>query len=102
MLAFVILYTHPEQVPEFERRYLIEYMPLIRRIPGVAEVTTQRVVGAPIGDPVYMRMETWRLRPGITPETVLASEEWRTAQEVLRFARGLSTMMVVEEETESG
>jgi len=102
MLAVMILYTHPEQAPEFERRYLDEYVPLIRCLPGVGEVTLQRVVGAPLGDPVYMRIETWRLRPGVTPEIVLASENWRTAQEVLRFARGLSTMMIVEEETRSG
>ncbi|HXT36899.1 MAG TPA: EthD family reductase [Chloroflexota bacterium] len=102
MLAVVILYTHPEQVSEFERRYVEEYVPLIRRLPGVTEVTIQRVVGAPLGDPAYMRMETWRLRPGVTPETLLVSAEWRAAQEVLRFARGLSTMMVVEEEAMSG
>jgi uncharacterized protein (TIGR02118 family) len=101
-LAVVILYTHPEQAAEFERRYLEEYMPLIRRLPGVTEVTTQRVVGAPLGDPAYTRLETWRLRAGTKPETVLASAEWRVAQEVLQFARGLATMMYVEEETTSG
>jgi len=99
MLAVAILYTHPDNPVEFERRYLEDYVPLVRRLPGVRQVTVQRVVGAPLGDPVYYRMETWRLQPDARPETVFESKDWRAAQDALRFARGLSTMMVIEEAT---
>ncbi len=97
MSAVAILYTHPDNPAEFERRYLGEYVPLVRCLPGMRRVTLTRVVASPLGEPVYYRMETWSLLPDARPEVVLDSQEWQAAQDTLRLARGLSTIMVIED-----
>ncbi|MGH2344506.1 MAG: hypothetical protein ACRDG4_04725, partial [Chloroflexota bacterium] len=95
MSEVVILYTPPEHLEEFERRYHADYLPVIRALPAVGRVSTRRVVGGPLGGPPYYRIETWRLNGEATPAEAYRAGPWHTAPDTLRFARGLATPMFV-------
>lgn len=97
MSEVVILYTPPEHLAEFERQYHAEYLPVIRALPVVSRVSTHRVVGGPLGDPPYHRIETWYLKGDVTAEAAYRAGPWHAAPETLRFARGLATPMFVED-----
>ena len=97
MSEVVILYTPPEHLEEFERRYHAAYLPAIRALAAVSRVSTRRVVGGPLGNPPYHRVETWHLKGDATPEAAYRAGPWHTAPDTLRFARGLATPMFVED-----
>ena len=51
----IVLYPHPTDANEFERRYRDEHLPMAAQRIKEAEVTLTRIVGSPAGPAPYYR-----------------------------------------------
>jgi uncharacterized protein (TIGR02118 family) len=50
----VVLYPHPVDKDEFERRYAEEHVPLCQEnLPGMSQLLVCKVLGSPAGKPAY-------------------------------------------------
>jgi uncharacterized protein (TIGR02118 family) len=89
----VMLFTHPDDPVAFDRRFVTEYLPAVRALPGLQGVEVLRVVDAPLGEAPYYLMAELHFVDGEALRTAATSQAGRAAREALRFAPGLATTM---------
>jgi uncharacterized protein (TIGR02118 family) len=56
MPKLIVLYPPPADVAMFERRYRIEHVPMVAKIPGLRKFVAAQVLGAPAGVAPYQRV----------------------------------------------
>lgn len=53
----VVLYPHPTDKAEFERRYAEEHVPLCQEmLPGMTQLLVCKVLGSPAGKPAFYKL----------------------------------------------
>lgn len=98
MVKLIALYRKPENVAEFEQKYLETHLPLVRQVPGLRRVELDRVTGAPRGEPEFYFIAALVFDDRASMDLALASPENAAAgKNLMSFARGLVTFAYAEE-----
>ena len=91
------LYTHPDDEIRFRHHYFSEHLPLLRATPGLLHASVSSVLGTPLGGaPFYLVVEL-QFDDRAALEIALQSPEYRAAERVMWFARGIVTDLFAEE-----
>ncbi|MGE5139745.1 MAG: EthD family reductase [Rudaea sp.] len=98
MVKLVALYRKPSDVEAFERDYFLTHVPLINKVPGLQRLEVSRVTGAPRGEPdFFMMAEMYFPDRETMDQAMLSPENIQAGKNLFSFARGLVTMMFVED-----
>jgi uncharacterized protein (TIGR02118 family) len=102
-VTLLALYRRPDGGEEaqqtFERRYREEHLPLVRETPGLRSLSVERVAQA-LGESDLFLVTRMAFDDRAALDAALGSEAMRRAGRNLReIAPGLSTLLVLEEET---
>jgi uncharacterized protein (TIGR02118 family) len=107
MTTLLALYRRPDGGPAaqatFERRYAAEHLPLVAATPGLRGTRVQRIVTALGGETDLILATSMEFDDRASLDAGLASDAMRAAGRNLReIAPGLTTLLVLEDESESG
>jgi uncharacterized protein (TIGR02118 family) len=100
MVKLLALYKPPTDVETFESVYFGRHMPDVKKIPGLRRIEFNRVIGAPVGDPVYYLATSLYFDNAEAMEAGLASQEGRTATRSLRDLGSEATILLADVDTE--
>jgi uncharacterized protein (TIGR02118 family) len=53
MVKLIALYAEPDDVANFDRHYIENHAPLVRKMPGLRKLEVSRIAGSPMGEPRY-------------------------------------------------
>lgn len=100
-MKLIALYHRPDDTSAFDDAYFNTHVPLIKKVPGLKEITvtrfTRTIMGDEMGDGLYM-IAVMRFRDADSLKTGMKSPEMAEAGENLNsFAEGLVTLMFGEE-----
>jgi uncharacterized protein (TIGR02118 family) len=98
VFKLVSLYTWPDEVAEFDRRFRSQHLPALQALPGIQRLTTSYFAETPLGEPPYYAMtEAWfATREHL--EQALVTRQAKEAEAVLSFAHGIATTLYATEE----
>jgi uncharacterized protein (TIGR02118 family) len=99
MTKLLALYKKPDDEQAFLQHYEQVHLPLVRQVPGLAKAVVNRVVGSPMGgEAPYFLIAEMHYPDRETFDRAMASPENRAAgKDLMSFAKGLVTLLVVEE-----
>lgn len=95
MHKLIALYKKPEDIDAFMKHFNDVHEPLVRKIPGLADVIVNRVTGAPMGgEPEFFMIVEMRYPDADTFRSAMKSpENMATGKDVMSFAKGLVTLV---------
>lgn len=98
MVKLLALYKKPLDVDSFMEHYNNTHLPLIKTIPGLIDVVVNQVkADAYGGEPSYFMITELHFASKESFKQAMESEENKNAgQDILRFAKGLVTLLVTE------
>ena len=107
MTTLLALYRRPDGGPAaqitFERRFAAEHLPLVAATPGLRGTRVQRVMTALGGETDLILATSMEFDDRESLDAGLASDAMRAAGRNLReIAPGLTTLLVLEDESEWG
>lgn len=99
MIKLIALYKRPKDVDAFLEHYEKVHIPLVKKIPGLANAVVNRVVASPTGgEPEYFQIAEMHFPDRETFDKAMASPENRAAgKDVKSFAGDLVTLLVAED-----
>ena len=101
-VKLIVMYPPPKDVPEFERRYQAEHVPLaVEKLEGKTRIVDTRVAAAPQGAPAFHRIAEVHFPTLDALQRCAAS---RGGKETLAHAAAISTgvppvVLIAEEDT---
>jgi uncharacterized protein (TIGR02118 family) len=97
MIKLIALYAKPHDSESFDQHYENVHLPLARNLPGIRQVESTRVIGAPIGDSRYHMMAELYFDNKDAMDAALASPEGKAlAKDLLHFAATNVTVFIGE------
>lgn len=98
MIKLFALYKRPQDIDAFLDHYENVHIPLVKKIPGLADAVVNRVTAAPMGgDPEFFLIAEMQFPDKATFDAAMASPENRAAgKDLMSFAKGLATLLVAE------
>jgi uncharacterized protein (TIGR02118 family) len=98
-VKLLALYKTPEDEAAFLSHYENVHAPLARAVPGLERLVVNRVTGSPMGDPELFLIAEMHFPDRATFDAAMRSEENRaTGKDLMTFAKGLVTILFVEEQ----
>ena len=99
MIKLIAMYEKPDDEAAFMEHYKNVHMPIVEKIPGLAEAHINKVVGSPMGgEPAYFLIAEMCFPDQATFDTAMASSENRAAgKDLANFAKGKVTLLIAEE-----
>jgi len=96
MIKLVALYRKPDDEDAFWRHYREVHLPLTRKLPGLADVTLERVTADAFGgEPPYYLIAMMSFPDQPTFDAALRSEENRAlGKDLMSFARGKVDVLI--------
>lgn len=97
-VKLIALYRKPADAEAFLAHYDEVHAPLVRKTPHLEHMVVNRVTGSPMGEPAYFLIAEMHFPDRARFDEAMASPENRAAgKDLMSFARGLVTLLVVEE-----
>tara|TARA_R110000782_G_scaffold78276_8_gene155538 strand:- start:202027 stop:202329 length:303 start_codon:yes stop_codon:yes gene_type:complete len=98
-VKLLALYKKPEDEAAFMDHYENVHAPLAKKVPGLEKLVVNKVTGSPMGDPELFLIAEMHFPDRATFQVAMASEENKAAgKDLMSFAKGLVTILFVEEE----
>lgn len=96
MIKLIALYRKPDDEDAFWAHYEGVHLPLTRKLPGLADVTLERVTGDAFGgEPAYYLVAVMSFPDRPTFDAAMRSEENRTlGKDLMSFARGKVDVLI--------
>lgn len=96
MIKLIALYRRPDDEDAFWAHYEQVHLPLTRKLPGIAEVTLERVTGDAFGgEPPYFVVAQMSFPDQVTFDAAMRSEENRAlGKDLMSFARGKVDVLI--------
>lgn len=99
MVKLVALYKKPENQAEFDKLYFETHIPLANKMPGLKKVEVSKVLGTPQGESEYYLIAELHFDNMDALKNAMSSDEGKaSAKNLMSFAKGIVSMMFVEEE----
>jgi uncharacterized protein (TIGR02118 family) len=98
-VKLVAMYRRPDDEAAFMAHYEAVHLPLVRKTPHLEKTVVGRVTGSPMGEPPYFLIAEMRFPDRARFDEAMKSPENRAAaKDLMGFAAGLVTLLVVEEQ----
>ena len=98
-VKLLALYKKPEDEAAFLAHYEGVHAPLARAVPGLEKLVVNRVTGSPMGETDLFLIAEMHFPDRATFQYAMASEENKaTGKDLMTFAKGLVTIVFVEEQ----
>ena len=96
MIKLIALYRQPEDEAAFWEHYQSVHLPLTRKLPGLAEVSLERVTADAFGgEPPYYLIAVMSFPDQPTFDAALRSEENKAlGKDLMSFARGKVDVLI--------
>jgi uncharacterized protein (TIGR02118 family) len=98
VFKLVSLYTWPDDVSEFDRRFRSKHLPALQALPGLQRLAISYFTDTPLGEPPYYAMTEIWFASREDLEYAMATHQAKEAQSALSFARGIATTLFATEE----
>lgn len=97
-VKLLALYKKPEDEAAFLAHYEKVHAPLARAVPGLERLVVNKVTGSPMGETDLFLIAEMHFPDRSTFDSAMASDENRAAgRDLMTFAKGLVTVLFVEE-----
>ena len=97
MHKLLILFKHPADLAEFQRRWSEEFVPLAEQLPGLRRIVVSHTHGGPGGPVDYHLIHEFHFDNLAALTTAMASPAGvRAGQCLMTFAAQISTLMFAE------
>jgi uncharacterized protein (TIGR02118 family) len=95
MYKLIALYKKPDDIEAFDAHYTDVHIPLVRRIPGLSNVTVNRCTGTPMGGEAdyFMIVEMAFPDEDTFRQAMASKENIACGKDIKTFARGLVTLV---------
>ena len=98
-VKLVALYRKPDDIEAFLRHYHTVHLPLVARTPNLIRTVVGKVTGSPMGEPPFFMTAEMIFADRASFDEAMRSPENRAAgKDLMGFAAGLVTLIVVEEQ----
>ncbi len=88
------LYKKPSDTEAFDEHYFKTHVPLVEKMPGLLDVTLQRIMGSPMGESPYYLLAEMTFDSMESLQAAMGSDEGRAAgKDLMGFAGQLVQMM---------
>jgi uncharacterized protein (TIGR02118 family) len=98
VFKLVSLYTWPDDIAEFDRRFRSKHVPALHALPGLQRLAISYFTDTPLGEPPYYAMTEIWFASREDLEHALATRQAKDAQAAMGFARGIATTLYATEE----
>ncbi len=95
--TLIALYKKPEDPKAFDAHYFNTHLPLAEKMPGLREVTMDRITGAPMGESEYYLLVRMTFDSRDALNAAMTSPEGKAAaKDLMGFAGKVVQMMIAE------
>ena len=102
MHKLIVLFSHPPDIDEFEKRWSHDFVKLAERMPGLRRVAVSHLEGGPAGPAPYYLVHEFFFDDRNATIAAMASREGTAAADCLMsFAAEVVTLMFAEHMEES-
>lgn len=104
MVKLIALYERPDDVEAFLEHYREVHTPLVLELPGLERLVVDRVTADAFGgEPRYFLIAEMHFADRAALDAALKSPQNRAlGQDVMRFAKGLVTVLIADSEIAGG
>lgn len=97
MYKLIILFQHPADLADFQRRWSEDFVPLVEKLPGIRRVVVSHIDGGPVGEAPYHLLHEVHFDNKAALTAALASPAGvRAGQCLMGFAAPTATLMFAE------
>ncbi len=98
-VKLIALYRKPEDEEAFLRHYREVHLPLVEQTPNLEKTIINHVSGSPFGETDFFMIAEMHFGDKARFDEAMASPENRAAgKDLMSFAKGIVTLLIVEEE----